>query len=121
MNTKKTLVIGATERTDKYANIAVRMLRSKDIPVLALGIRPGLIEDVTIDIERQIYKDVHTVTLYVGPDKLKDYYNYILELKPKRVIFNPGTEYDEFKERLDTEGIETMYACTLVLLQTNQY
>jgi predicted CoA-binding protein len=121
MNSKKTLVIGATERTDTYANMAVRMLRSKNVPVVALGIRPGRIEDVDIDTARKKYRDINTVTLYIGPDKLKDYFEYIRSLKPVRVIFNPGTESNEFKEILEKQGIEAHYACTLVLLQTNQY
>jgi hypothetical protein len=121
MSNKKTLVIGATERPEKYANIAVRMLRSKKIPVAALGIRPGKIEDVDIIMERPDYTDIHTVTLYVGPDKLGDYKDYILSLKPERVIFNPGTEDEYFKATLEKQGIEALYACTLVLLQTHQY
>lgn len=121
MSNKNTLVIGATERTDKYANMAVRMLQSKKIPVKALGIRPGKIEDVDIDTERPAYSDIHTVTLYIGPDKLRDYTDYILSLKPQRVIFNPGTEDENFKATLEKQGIEALFACTLVLLQTHQY
>jgi predicted CoA-binding protein len=121
MSKKNTMVIGATERPEKYANMAVRMLRSKKIPVAALGIRPGKIEDVDIITERPAYSDIHTVTLYVGPDKLKDYIDYILSLRPARVIFNPGTEDETFKTVLEDQGIEALYACTLVLLQTHQY
>lgn len=121
MSNKKTLVIGATERPEKYANMAVRMLRSKKIPVAALGIRPGKIVDVDIITERPEYSDIHTVTLYVGPEKLRDYTDYILSLKPERVIFNPGTEDEAFKSILEKQGIEALYACTLVLLQTHQY
>lgn len=121
MSNNKTLVIGATERPEKYANMAIRMLRSKNIPVSALGIRPGKIGDVDIDTERHAYSDIHTVTLYIGPDKLRDYAEYILSLKPQRVIFNPGTEDESFKATLEKQGIEALYACTLVLLQTHQY
>jgi predicted CoA-binding protein len=74
-------------------------------------------------IERagEIHKDVDTITLYVGPQHQSEYFDYIVKTKPKRIIFNPGTENQELEELAEKNGIETMDACTLVLLSTGQY
>jgi hypothetical protein len=66
-------------------------------------------------------RDIHTLTLYIGPQRQGPYYDTILGLSPKRVIFNPGTENPELYDLLKKEGIEVEVACTLVLLGTGQY
>jgi predicted CoA-binding protein len=121
MMNKKTLVVGASTDTTKYANLAVRSLRKHQHDVLALGIKAGEIADVPIETERLDFQDIDTVTLYLNPSRQTDYYDYLLGLKPKRIIFNPGTENEEFVHLAKAEGIETAYACTLVLLSLGQY
>ena len=88
---------------------------------MAFGLRKGSVSGVEIATELEAYEDVDTVTLYLNPKRQKDYYNYIIGLKPKRVIFNPGTENPEFYEMLKANEIASEVACTLVLLSTNQY
>ena len=118
---KTTLVLGASINPNRYANIAIKRLIDKDVPVLAIGSRRGRVLDVTIETEKIIFKDVDTVTLYLNPEHQKEYYDYIISLKPQRVIFNPGTENKEFSDKLKDNDIAFIEACTLVLLSTNQY
>jgi uncharacterized protein len=118
---KKTLVIGASEKSERYSFKAIEKLRSHDYPVSALALKPGRVGDVEFITEQEFYEDLDTVTLYVGPQNQSSYYDYIKLLKPRRVIFNPGTENPEFQEQLREAGIEPVEACTLVLLSTNQY
>tara|TARA_R110002051_G_scaffold243495_1_gene303522 strand:- start:494 stop:856 length:363 start_codon:yes stop_codon:yes gene_type:complete len=117
----KTLVIGASTNPNRYSNIAIKRLRDKDLPVLALGLRKGRVLDVDIDAEKVDYKNIDTVTLYLNPKRQEEYYDYIISLQPRRVIFNPGTENMEFVKLLKNNQIESEIACTLVLLSTNQY
>lgn len=116
-----TLVLGASLNENRYSNIAIKRLRSKMLPVAALGLRKGMVKDVHIDDEKIAYKNIDTVTLYLNPKRQEEYYDYIIGLKPRRVIFNPGTENMEFVELLKENAIETQITCTLVLLSTNQY
>ncbi len=118
---KKTLVLGASENPDRYSNKAVRMLRDHNHPVVAIGNRVGKIGDVAFSKERKEYKDIHTVTIYLNPVLQKEYYDYILSLHPKRIVFNPGTEDPEFEKLAREQNIEVEEACTLVLLTTNQF
>jgi predicted CoA-binding protein len=116
-----TLVIGASLNPNRYSNIAIKRLRGKELPTFALGLRNGKVLDVIIDTEKLPYEDVDTVTLYLNPKRQVEYYNYIIGLKPRRVIFNPGTENMEFVKLLKENNIASEIACTLVLLSTNQY
>lgn len=116
-----TLVIGASLNPNRYSNIAIKRLRDKGIPTSALGLREGKVLDVVIDNKRIQYKNIDTITLYLNPKRQESYYDYIIELKPRRVIFNPGTENLEFVKLLKENNIESEIACTLVLLSTNQY
>jgi predicted CoA-binding protein len=118
---KKTLVIGASENPSRYSNVAIRMLKDYGHPVEAVGLRPGMVGEVPIQTGSPDFNALDTVTLYLGPQNQPARYNYILGLKPKRVIFNPGTENPEFETLLNENGIETEEACTLVLLRTGQY
>ncbi len=118
---KTTLVIGASVKPERYSNKAIKRLVGKDIEVKAIGLRTGIVAEVNIDTELKPYKDIHTVTLYLNPSRQKDYYDYIINLRPERVIFNPGTENHEFLKLLQEENIATEVACTLVLLGTGQY
>ena len=118
---KKTLVIGASENRSRYSNLATNNLKGKGHDVVALGKRPGEINGITIETEKVPFENVDTVTLYLNPTNQKQYYDYIVSLQPKRVIFNPGTENEELEELLAAKGIKTQEACTLVLLSTGQY
>lgn len=118
---KTTLVIGASLKPERYSNIAIKRLRSYNHEVKAFGLRSGEVADVTIDTELMPYKNVDTVTLYLNTQNQKPYYDYIIGLNPKRVIFNPGTENPEFYNILEQKNINYEVACTLVLLSTQQY
>lgn len=118
---KKTLVIGASLKTQRYSNIAINKLVRYKHNVVAIGLKKGTVAGVEIDTDLESYQNIDTVTLYLNPKRQEDYYNYILSLKPKRVIFNPGTENPEFYNLLEENNIAFEVACTLVLLSTNQY
>ena len=118
---KKTLVLGASLKLDRYSNIALRKLVKYGHDTVAFGMKAGEVVGVTIDKELQQYQDLDTVTLYLNPSRQKEYYNYIIGLHPKRVIFNPGTENPELYALLKENNIDFEVACTLVLLSTNQY
>ena len=118
---KKTLVIGASENPVRYSYLAIQSLRKHGNDVVALAKRMGKVADVAIQTEFPKSEDVHTVTLYVGAQRQSEYYTQLLELNPKRVIFNPGTENSELVSKLEEKGIETIEACTLVMLSTGQY
>lgn len=121
MEDKKTLVIGASTNKGRYSNIAINRLRSHDVPTVAIGLRGGEVAGVQIETEKVPFQDIDTVTLYIGPARQPQYYDYIISLHPQRVIFNPGTENPEFYKLLKENGIETEVACTLILLATDQY
>jgi len=118
---KKTLVIGASDNPDRYSYLAVTRLRGHGHPVVALGKRNAKVADVEIGIEKKDFPDVDTVTLYLNPLSQKEYYDYILSLHPKRIIFNPGAENPELETLAKSKGIQPMEACTLVLLSTGQF
>ena len=121
MNNKKTLVIGASENPERYANKAVKMLQEHDVPVVAFGRRKGTINGTPIITEFPQGKDIHSVSLYLSAKNQGEYYQKIIDLQPQRVIFNPGTENPEFVEQLKQENIVAEIACTLVLLRTNAF
>lgn len=121
METKKTLVIGASENPARYSYLAVQKLAAHQHPVVALGLKKGFIGNTPIENEKKPFENIDTVTLYLNPLRQKEYYDYIVSLHPKRIIFNPGTENDELVSLASKNAIKTMEACTLVLLSTNQY
>jgi len=118
---KKTLVLGASENPSRYSFLALNRLQSHNHPVVAIGKKKGLVGVVAIETEKKPWEDVDTVTLYLNPRHQEEYYNYIIELKPKRIIFNPGAENDELASMAAKKGIQPVEACTLVMLATNQY
>lgn len=121
MQTKKTLVLGASSNPDRYSFLAVNKLVKNNHPVVAIGKRKGKVGETEIETEQKPIADIDTITLYLNPQNQKPYYDYILSLKPKRIIFNPGTENPELYELAKKNNIPIMEACTLVLLSTNQY
>lgn len=121
MKNKKTLVVGASSKESRYSYMAVAKLIELGYEAIPLGIKAGEIARINIITGMPELDNIHTVTLYVGPQNQPQYYDYILSLKPNRVIFNPGTENKEFYEILQKNNIEILIACTLVLLATGQY
>jgi len=113
---KRTLIIGASDKVDRYSNMAANRLKQHGVDFIPLGIKTGEVAGKTILIGTPDLEGVHTVTMYVNPERQKSYYDYILSLNPKRVIFNPGTENDEFAQQLENKGIEAVEGCTLVML-----
>ncbi|HET6226439.1 MAG TPA: CoA-binding protein [Bacteroidia bacterium] len=117
----KTVVIGASEKPERYAQLASSSLKKHGHEVIPVGLKEGIVNGIQIVKKDTPISDVDTVTVYVGPDHQPAWYDYILSLKPKRVIFNPGTENPELENLLSKNGIEYTQACTLVLLSTDQY
>jgi predicted CoA-binding protein len=122
-NTKTTLVIGASENVNRYSNMAMKLLKVYGHPVLALGKQKGEVDGTIIETVSNCFKNsqIDTITLYLNPQNQVKYYQDIIDLKPQRVIFNPGTENDELAEKLSENGIASEEACTLVLLRSGQY
>ena len=118
---KKTVVIGASPNPARYAHIAVKRLTDAGHPVVPIGIRNGEIDGLSIVTDRPELADVDTVTLYVGPGRQPEWYDYILGLQPKRIILNPGTENVELERMARERGIEPIEACTLVMLSVGNY
>jgi len=118
---KKTLIIGATTKPDRAAFKAIGMLVARGHSVIALGQNAGEVAGVKINTKAIPIKNIDTISLYINPSRQRDYYNYIVEAKPKRVIFNPGTENPEFYQLLELNNIKFEIACTLVLLTLDKY
>ena len=118
---KKTLIVGASPNSDRYAFKATEMLKDYKHEVYAFGLKKGNIGDTLIQTDWPENKDFDTITLYIGPQNQPDYYNKIIHLNPKRVIFNTGTENTEFENLLLKNNIEAIEACTLVMLSINQF
>ena len=121
MNKKKTLVLGASDNPSRYSYLAIQRLRKHDHPVVAIGKKNSHVADVYIEKEKKPFDQIDTITFYLNPTHQKEYYDYILSLKPKRLIFNPGAENDELIALAKKNNIQTLEACTLVLLSTGQY
>lgn len=118
---KKTLVVGASEKPERYSNLAIQMLLEYNHPVVAIGNKEGKVASVLFDKNKLNFSDIDTVTLYLNPKRQEEYYDYILGLKPRRIIFNPGTENETLEKMAIENGIQILEACTLVLLKTGQY
>ena len=120
---KKTVILGASTNPLRYAHTAAIMLKERDIDFVPVGIKAGETsgEKILNLWEKPVLSDVHTVTLYIGPQNQAEWYDYILSLKPKRIIFNPGTENQELMDLAKNKDIAVLPACTLVLLSTGQF
>ena len=117
----KTLIIGASVNPNRYSYKVVLKLLESDIKVVPMGINQGNIAGLSIVRPFEELKNIHTVSIYITPLDQKKYYKYILNLQPKRVLFNPGTENSIFSLILENHNIYWENSCTLVLLSTNQY
>ena len=118
---KKTLILGATTNPSRYAYLAANRLVNAGHQIINVGIKSGQVAGEPIQSFESFHLDIDTITLYLGLQNQKEYYKYILETNPKRIIFNPGTENPELEELAQKQGIEVIEACTLVMLATNQY
>ncbi len=118
---KKTLILGASTNPDRYAYLAAQRLTQHGHPIVNVGIKSGEVAGVPIEPAEKLHSDIDTITLYIGAQNQPAYYKYILNTHPKRIIFNPGTENPELEAKAKEKGIETLEACTLVMLSTGQY
>ena len=120
---KKTVIIGATPDRSRYAYLAAQMLTEYDHEIVPLSIKKGEVFGKEIfDLRKKpSIENVDTVTLYIGPQNQPEWYDYIIGLKPRRIIFNPGTENDQLEKMAEEKGIETIEGCTLVMLRSRQY
>lgn len=121
MTEKKTVVLGSSENTGRYSSLAISMLQRHKIEAVPVGLRKGTIFGLTILTGKPVIEDVHTVTLYMRAELQKPLYDFIFSLNPQRIIFNPGTENPELEVLAKEKGIETMRACTLVMLSIGSY
>lgn len=120
---KKTVVLGASPNPSRYAFLACNMLHQAGFEFVPVGIKRGeILQQSILDLRaKPPIEDVHTVTLYLNPTNQQEWYDYITGLKPKRIIFNPGTENRELELLAAKQGIASLYACTLVLIRSNQF
>lgn len=121
MEKKKTLVLGASENATRYSNLAIKKLGAFKYPVVAIGKRKGEVANIQIETEKIPFSHIDTVTIYLNRVNQKGYYDYIISLHPKRIIFNPGAENEELSDLALENNIKPVEACTLVLLSTGQY
>ena len=121
MEEKATLVLGGSVNPERYSNRAIKELKKHGHIVYAIGLREGTVDNVKIENGTPDYKNIDTITLYLSPKNQIQYYDYILSLNPKRIIYNPGAENEELEKLAATKKIENLEACTLVMLATNQY
>lgn len=121
MGNKKTVVLGASPNPVRFSHKAVKSLLRHDVEVVAVGFRKGLIVEEEILVGHPPIENVHTVSIYIGSSRQEEYYDYILSLKPERVIFNPGTVNPSFMGILKNEGIEPVSACMLVMLNEEEF
>lgn len=118
---RKTLLIGASPNKDRFSYKAVELMCQRDIEVIPIGIKVGKIAGNNIILGFPCIKSIHTITLYISQQHQKMYYDYIVSLKPKRIIFNPGTENPEFELILNREKIDYLYSCTLLMIVRGEY
>jgi hypothetical protein len=121
MKAKTTLVLGASDNPSRYSYLAIKRLQNTGHPVIAIGRKHSFVGETEIQTDKKLITNIDTVTLYLNPQHQQEYYQYILSLQPKRIIFNPGAENDELAALAAQKGIEIIEACTLVMLSTNQY
>jgi predicted CoA-binding protein len=118
---KKTVVLGASANPARYSYLAINRLRAHEHPVVAVGKKEGKVADVEISKDHIPETGVDTITLYLNPKNQVEYYDYIMNLAPKRIIFNPGTENEHLIKMAEENHIEPVIGCTLVMLSTGQY
>jgi uncharacterized protein len=118
---KKTLVLGASPDPIRFSYKAIKSLLRYGHPVVALGNKEGDIQGVQIQTGQPSVEEIDTVALYLNPYKQKEYYQYLIALQPRRIIFNPGTENNELMDLASQNGIQVVEDCTLIMLNTDRY
>ena len=118
---KKTVVLGASSKIDRYSNRAVNQLMANGHQVIPIGFENEKINGLQIETAFLPIENVNTISLYLNPKRQEAYYDYILSLNPKRIIFNPGTENRDLEQLAKKLNIETIEACTLVMLSVGNY
>ena len=117
----KIVVLGATPNRDRYSYKAVKALRKRHYDVVALGVQKGEIAGIVIQNDRPVLDDVDAVMLYLNPERQKPLYEYILSIKPRRIIFNPGTDNEELADLAEKNGIEVVRQCALIMLTSDTF
>ena len=117
----KTLVIGASTNPSRFSYLAIKSLIKHNVDVVAVGLKEGEVEGVKIMLGKPLINDIHTISLYLNPLNQSDYLDYFISLKPKRIIFNPGTENGELMKLARLHKIEVVFDCTLVMLNNGNY
>jgi predicted CoA-binding protein len=120
---KVTLIVGATTNPSRYAFSVAQLFHEKGLEFIPIGIKSGKVfgKDILDLRSKPALKNIHTITLYIGPQNQEEWIDYLISLKPFRIIFNPGTENFDFAEKAKKEGIEPLFACNLVMLSTGQF
>ena len=118
---KPTIVLGASENPERYSNKACLMLQKHNHSVFPIGIKEGKIGNSVISTSRTPLQNIDTITLYIGPKNQAEWLDFIIQCKPKRVVFNPGTENEIMQKQIASQGIEVVEACTLVMLSIGNY
>lgn len=118
---RNVMVLGASPNRQRFSNTCVKSLIRYGYQVIPLGIREGEIAGKPIRIDKPMLKNIHTVTIYLNPQKQQEYYDYILGLRPQRIIFNPGAENPEFKEKALEKDVEVVEDCTLIMLNSGYF
>lgn len=117
----KTLVIGASTNPQRFSYLAIKSLVKNHVDVVAIGLREGEVEDVPIVVGKPSLENIHTISLYINPERQRGYLDYFISLNPKRIIFNPGTENGELIKLARKNNIELVFGCTLVMLNNGSY
>ena len=115
-------IIGATEKKNRYAHKAMTALLENGHEVrLVNPYKQSVDGQKCFSTITDIKEKINTVTLYVNPKRFRDHIDEVIQVKPERVIMNPGTEDTDMEKTLEEAGIEVDRACTLVLLSTGQF
>lgn len=117
----KTLVIGASDNPQRFSYLAIKSLVRHNIEVVAVGLKPGEVDGIPILVDKPQFSDIHTIALYLNAERQREYLDYFISLKPKRIIFNPGTENGELIKLARANGIDLVFDCTLVMLNNGSY
>ncbi|MFN3996221.1 CoA-binding protein [Algoriphagus sp.] len=123
VESKKTLLVGASPNPSRYAFVAAKMLAERNFDFIPIGIKKGEVfgkEIIDLRTKPQL-QGIHTITLYIGPSHQGEWMDYLIALNPKRIIFNPGAENPDFYRKAKSAGIEVVHACNLVMLSTDQF
>lgn len=117
----KTLVIGASTNPQRFSYLAIKSLVKHSVDVVAIGLKSGEVDGIKICVDRPVFEEIHTITLYLNAERQREYLDYIISLRPQRIIFNPGTENGELLKLARANGIEPVFDCTLVMLNNGRY